>query len=149
MGMTEKQSKSSDGDVGQLLAGIESDQRRSDASALVELMSSITGRRPKLWTGGIVGFGRYHYKYASGHEGESCLVGFSPRKAEFSIYLTGVYFPDSASMAAALLAKLGKHRMGKACLYVRGLRDIDCDVLAELVRLSVTRLQQEYGQLPD
>lgn len=133
-----------DADVGAFLASVEGDGRRADAATLVALMSRLTGQPPKLW-GSIIGFGRYHYKYASGHEGDACLVGFSPRKAEFSIYLIGGYHPDTADRSAALLARLGKHRMGKACLYVKTLDAIDLDVLAELIELSVMRLQQDYG----
>lgn len=145
--MAENKTKPETADVGAFLAGVEGDERRADAAALAKMMSDITGCQAMLWTGGIVGFGRYHYTYASGHEGETCLVGFSPRKAEFSIYLMGIYFPDTAAKADAVLAKLGKHRMGKACLYVKRLSDIDSGALAELVRLSVTRLKQEYGEL--
>jgi hypothetical protein len=135
--------KQTDDDVGAFLAAVENPQRREDSHRLVELMSRITGEPPKLW-GTIVGFGKYHYKYASGHEGDSALVGFSPRKAEFSIYLTGTYFPGQDKARAALLAKLGKHRIGKACLYVKKLDDIDLGVLEQLVKMSVDGLREHY-----
>lgn len=145
--MADAKTKPTAADVGSFLAAIDGEQRRADAASLVEIMSRITGRPPVLWGSSIVGFGRYHYKYASGHEGDGCLVGFSPRKAEFSIYLTGIYFPDSKAPAEAMLAKLGNHKIGKACLYVKRLADIDIAVLSELVALSVTRMKQDYGEV--
>jgi len=130
-------------DVDGFLAGIESDAKRADARRLIEIMGRITGQAPRMW-GSIVGFGRYRYKYESGHEGETCLVGFSPRQAAFSIYLMGNYFPDSKNKAEELLARLGKHSMGKACLYVKKLGDVDEKVLEDLVALSVTTLREHY-----
>ena len=141
--MAEQKTRPHTGDVGAFLAQIEDDQKRADAHALVELMSAATGEPPVLW-GTIVGFGQYHYKYPTGHEGYSCLAGFSPRKAEFSIYLMGTYFPEENERREALLARLGKHRMGKACLYVKKLKDIDLDVLRELTEISVKRLRDTY-----
>lgn len=132
-------------DIAAFLAAIE-EPRRPDAASLVDLMSRQTGRPPVLW-GSMVGFGQYHYRYATGIEGDTFLVGFAPRKAEFSIYLMGIYFPDTAAEAETLLARLGKHRIGKACLYVKRLSDIDVSVLAELIERSVTRLKQEYGEI--
>ena len=129
-------------DVDAFLAAI-APARRADAERLVALMSAATGEPPVMWGDSIVGFGRYHYRYESGREGDSCLVGFSPRKTEFSIYLTGVYFPESGQRTA-VLARLGKHRMGKACLYVRKLSDIDESVLRELVDFSVAELRRHY-----
>ena len=140
----EAKTKQTNADVGAFLATVEGDDRRADAAKLVTLMSNVSGEPPTLWGGAIVGFGRYHYKYASGHEGDTCLVGFSPRKAEFSIYLMGTYFPELDDERAQLLGKLGKHRMGKACLYVKKLSDIDLGVLEKLARLSVQKLQQHY-----
>jgi hypothetical protein len=144
--MPETKTRETDADVGAFISAVDSVQKRQDSATLVEIMSRITGKPPKLW-GSIVGFGKYHYKYASGHEGDTCLVGFSPRKAEFSIYLMGGYFPDTEVQSEALLSKLGKHKMGKACLYVKKLDDVDLDVLSDLIELSVTRLKQEYGEL--
>ncbi len=118
--------------------------RRSDADRLIALMSAAVGEPPVMWGSSIVGFGKYHYRYESGREGETCLVGFSPRKGEFSIYLTGIYFPESADRAAELLSRLGKHRMGKACLYVKKLSDVDEQVLRDLIELSVSELRRHY-----
>jgi len=132
-------------DVAPFLAAIE-EPRRADAASLVDLMSRQTGQSPALW-GSIIGFGQYHYRYPTGTEGDTFLVGFAARRAEFSIHLMGIYFPDIEAKAEALLARLGKHRVGKACLYVRRLSDINTGVLAELIDLSVTRLKQEYGEI--
>jgi hypothetical protein len=141
--LAEQKTRPGSGDVHEFLAQIESDTKRADAQVLVELMRSITGEPPVLW-GNMVGFGQYHYKYPTGHEGDAFLVGFAPRKAEFSIYLMGSYFPQEILQREALLAKLGKHRMGKACLYVKRLSDIDLDVLRELATISVKRIRETY-----
>ena len=121
------------------LDGIEDADRRADARALLALMQKITGEGPLMWGDSIVGFGRYHYRYASDREGDACLTGFSPRRAEFSVYLTCV--EGAAAARDALLPRLGKHRMGKACLYVKRLRDIDLGVLEDLVRLGAASLR--------
>lgn len=141
--MPEQKTKPHTGDVGEFLAQVESDQKRADSHVLVELMSEISGEPPVLW-GTMVGFGQYHYRYPTGHEGDAFLVGFAPRKTAFSIYLMGTYFPEENARREALLAKLGKHRMGKACLYVNKLSDIDLDVLRELVEISVQKLRDAY-----
>ena len=143
--MAEQKTRPTGEDVATFLAAI-APPRQADAASLVDLMSRQTARPPVLW-GSMVGFGQYHYRYPTGTEGDTFLVGFAPRKAEFSIYLMGIYFPDTAAKAEALLARLGKHRIGKACLYVKRLSDIDTGVLAELIDLSVTRLKQEYGEI--
>ena len=143
--MAEQKTKPNTGDVSEFLGQIEDEQKRADAQALTELMSTVTGEPPVLW-GTIVGFGQYHYKYPTGHEGDTCLAGFSPRKAEFSIYLMGTYFPEENERREALLARLGKHRMGKACLYVKRLKDIDMEVLRELTEISVKRLRDTYPE---
>lgn len=131
------------GSVDALLAGLDSDTRRAESQTLIAMMSEITGEPAVLW-GTMIGFGHYHYKYASGHEGDAFLIGFAPRKAELSLYLMGCYFPDVDARRTALLVRLGKHRMGKACLYVRKLADIDLAVLRELAELSVRRLREAY-----
>lgn len=142
--MAEQKIRPGSGDVDMFIEGIEDAAKRADARELIALMSEVSGEGPVLW-GTMVGFGRYHYRYESGHEGDSFLVGFAPRKAEFSIYLMGTYFPDTEERREALLARLGKHRMGKACLYVKRLRDIDLNVLRELAQLSVSALKRAYG----
>ena len=142
--MAEQKTKPGSGDVAAFIEGIEDAGKLADAQALIALMSEVSGEPPVLW-GTMVGFGQYHYRYETGHEGDSFLVGFAPRKAEFSIYLMGAYFPEVAEKREALLARLGKHRMGKACLYVKRLSDVDMGVLRELAEISVGELRKAYG----
>lgn len=146
--MAESKTRPSGKSVAAFLAGIENEARRADARVLLELMERVTGEPARMWGDSIIGFGSYHYRYASGHEGDTCLVGFSPRKNEFSIYLTGTYFPGMEQARERLLARLGRHRMGKACLYVKRLSDVDPGVLEELVRMSVDALRQHYPASP-
>jgi hypothetical protein len=143
--MAEQKTKPHTGDVREFLAQVEDPVKRADSLALVDLMQDVSGEPAVLW-GTMVGFGHYHYKYPTGNEGDSFLVGFAPRKAEFSIYLMGLYFPEEADRREALLARLGKHRMGKACLYVKRLSDIDLTVLREMAEISVVRLRATYPQ---
>lgn len=114
--------------VAEFLAAVPDPQRRADAEVVLELMREATGEAPVMWGPSIVGFGRYRYRYDSGHSGEMCLAGFSPRKAELVVYLV----PGLAGQDA-LLAKLGPHRSGKSCLYLRRLDGVDLDVLRQLV----------------
>jgi hypothetical protein len=130
--------------VGDLLAQVTDAEKRGDGATLIAMLQEVTGEAPVAW-GTMIGFGHYHYVYPGGHEGDSFLVGFAPRKAEFSIYLMGTYAPEEMAKREALLARLGRHRMGKACLYVRRLSDIDLDVLRELAVLSVTALRGAYS----
>lgn len=131
------------GDVDEFLSRLDDPAKRADSQELIELMRDVSGEGPVLW-GTMIGFGQYHYRYPTGREGDAFLVGFSPRKAEFSIYLMGTYFPDETARREQLLAKLGKHRMGKACLYVKRLSDIDMGVLRELAETSVRTLRAAY-----
>jgi Domain of unknown function (DU1801) len=128
---TQNKTQATDASVGEFLAAVEHPVRRADGLRLLELMSKITGEPARMWGQTIVGFGRYHYKYATGREGDAAAVGFSPRKGSLSLYgLT--YGPE----AAALLGRLGKHKTGAGCLYVNKLADVDEAVLAELIRLG-------------
>ena len=142
--MAEQKTRAGTGDVAAFLAAIEDEAKRTDALALVSLMAEVSGEPAVLW-GTMVGFGQYHYRYETGHEGDSFLVGFAPRKAEFSIYLMGTYLPGVAEKRETLLARLGKHRMGKACLYVKRLSDVNLEVLRELAEMSVVELRKAYG----
>jgi hypothetical protein len=130
--MPENKTKPTNASVEQYFAAIDSDLRRQDCEALARLMTRATKLPPKMWGTAIVGFGSLRYKYESGREGETCLVGFSSRKGDISIYGTG-----SAPTQAALLARLGKHKMGKGCLYISRLQDVDVAVLEELVSAAV------------
>ena len=131
--MAENKTKANDASVDGYIAAIADEGRRKDCEALAKLMAKATKHSPKMWGTGIVGFGSYHYKYDSGREGDSCLTGFSSRKADISIYLMA-NFPNREE----LLAKLGKHKLAKACLYIRKLDDVDPKVLAQLVSRSAT-----------
>ena len=117
--------------------------RQAEARHLVTLFSEVTGYAPRLYTGGMVGFGTYAYTYASGHSGTSMATGFAPRKAELSIYILPGYTDFSA-----ILHRLGKHRIGKACLYLRHLSDADEPVLRELIAAGLADLKTRWPILP-
>jgi hypothetical protein len=119
-------------DVEAFLAAVPDERRRADARTLCALLAEVTGERPALWGTSIVGFGTYHYRYESGHEGTSALASFSPRKAHLVLYLVGGF----EDRHGKLLAKLGPHKTGKGCLYLKSLADVDLDVLRELVERS-------------
>ncbi|KRE78844.1 DUF1801 domain-containing protein [Arthrobacter sp. Soil762] len=126
--MAENKTQATGASVDEFLAAVEDSVRHRDGLRLLALMREITGKEPEMWGPTIVGFGRYHYKYESGREGDAAAVGFSPRKASLSLYgLT--YGPE----AAELLPRLGKHKTGAGCLYVNRLKDVDQAVLAELI----------------
>ena len=137
--MAENKTKATEASVERYFSTIEDAARRNDCAALAELMTKATNQPPTMWGTSIVGFGSYHYIYASGREGDSCLTGFASRKGDISIYLTS--FPGQE----ALLAQLGKHKMGKGCLYVRKLSDVDLNVLEQLIVGSVTERRRQYG----
>ncbi|MDZ4858207.1 MAG: DUF1801 domain-containing protein [Candidatus Hydrogenedentes bacterium] len=126
--------------IDEYLKAIPDDVRREDCGALIALMQKATGEPPKIWGGGMVGFGTYHYKYASGHEGDWFLAGFALRKKDLTLYV----MPCSARHSE-LIAKLGKFKAGKACIYIKQLADIDQSVLQELVTESVEYLRREHG----
>jgi hypothetical protein len=117
---------------------VENEQRRKDGHELASLMKKVTGKPAKMWGPSIVGFDQYHYKYASGHEGDMPITGFSPRKQSLVLYL-GPGLEDKK-----LMAKLGKHKTGKGCLYINKLDDIDRNVLLELVTKSVEKMRKLY-----
>ncbi len=118
---------------------VENEQKKADSFRLIELMRTWSGFEPKMWGPTIVGFGSYHYKYASGHEGDAPLIGFSPRKPEFSLY---VFSPTADNKH--LLDGLGKFRMGKACMYVKRLADINIPVLEKLCRTTIAYINEHH-----
>lgn len=126
--------------VPRFLARVADRHRREDCRAVQRLMQRVTRTRPRMWGASIVGFGSYHYRYPSGREGEWFLTGFAPRKQDLTIYLMAG-FPGRA----ALLRRLGKHRAGGSCLYMKRLADVDLRVLETLVRRSVAHLTRRYG----
>lgn len=123
------------------IAAISNEEQRSDARTLVALMRRVTGQKPRMWGPSIVGFGRYHYKYASGHEGDSAIAAFAARGRELVVYIAED-FEDRDD----LLARLGKHKLGKVCLYIRRLSDVDLKVLETLVVRSVADTNRRYPQ---
>jgi hypothetical protein len=120
------------------LDAIADETRREDCRTLIKLMSKATKAAPKMWGTSIVGFGKYHYKYASGHEGDMCLTGFASRKPAISIYLGCA----AGAQFATVLASLGKHKMGKGCLYVKRLADVDQTTLAKLIKMSIDAVKK-------
>lgn len=142
--MTDTSAQADKAAVTAFINAIEDEEKREDARKLSRMMARLTGEAPRL-DGTIIGFGSYHYRYESGHEGDSFLVGFSPRKAAFSIYLMGSYLPGQERTREALLRRLGKHRIGKACLYVKRLAEIDIEILEALIAMSVAALRERYG----
>ena len=138
--MTENKTKATDASVARYLSAIQDEARRKDCEALAKLMTKATKEPPKMWGTSIVGFGSYHYKYESGREGDSCLTGFSSRKGDISVYLVGAVLEQ-----VELLAKLGKHKLGKGCLYIRQLSDVDLKVLEQLIVGAVAERKRRYG----
>ena len=110
----------------------DNEQKKQDSFRLIELMREWSGFEPKMWGPTMIGFGNYHYKYASGHEGDAMLVGFSPRKAEFSLYVSA---PGNDNKK--LLNELGKYKMGKACIYFKKLTDLNLDTLEKLSKATI------------
>ena len=138
--MAEPKTRPTGASVAGFLKTIADDERHADCLALVRLMTRITGSRPKMWGPSIVGFGTYHTVYASGREGDWPLVGFSPRKQDLTIYVMSGFAGRDA-----LLARLGRHRTGKACLYLKRLADVDRTVLEALVTASVRHMRRTRG----
>ena len=128
--------KVNDASVEQFLRSVENEQRRKDSFVVLEMMKKITKLEPKMWGPSIVGFGSYHYKYASGREGDMPIVGFSPRKQALSLYILSGF-----SNYEELLKKLGKHKTSVACLYINKLADVDLKVLEQLVKESVKHMK--------
>jgi hypothetical protein len=137
--MAELKTKENDASVEAFVRGVEDDKQRADARNVLRLMREVTGSEPKMWGSSIVGFGRYHYKYASGREGDWFMTGFSPRKANLTLYIMAGF-----DRYDELLRKLGKYKNGKSCLYVRRLEDIDLNVLRRLITASVEHLAKTY-----
>lgn len=125
--------------VSAFLNAVEDDRKRKDSKKILKMMKEITGAKPKMWGTSIVGFGTYHYKYESGREGDMLKTGFSPRKSALTFYImSGFERKDE------LLAKLGKYKTGKACLYIKKLDDIDEAVLREMIKESWNYMSQKY-----
>lgn len=140
--MAELKTQRTEASVDAFLKGVVDDTRRQDCLTLLRIMKQAVRAEPRMWGSSIVGFGSYHYKYASGREGDWFLAGFSPRKQDLTIYIM-----TSIDRNDALLARLGKHKTRKSCLYVKRLADVDLTVLKELISASVKYMKQTHGRL--
>lgn len=118
---------------------VDNNQKKEDSFRLIKLMQEWSGFEPKMWGPTIIGFGNYHYKYASGHEGDAPMIGFSPRKAAITLYVC-----SSTDRTEKLLSELGKYKISKACIYVKKLSDINVEVLKELCLDSIKYLNEHF-----
>lgn len=125
--------------VENFINSVENEQKRKDSWDMIALMSKITGAEPKMWGKSLVGFGQYHYKYESGREGDSFLTGFSPRKTALTVYIMPGFSNYEQQMA-----KLGPHKTGKSCLYLKNLEVVDQGVLKEIIEDSVKVMRERY-----
>ena len=132
--MAELKTKKNKGDVSAFIRAIPDEQKREDSAALLELMTEVSGEKPSLWGNSIIGFGRYDYKYATGRTGEWFRIGFSPRARNLSLYLMGIAYDEKTP--AAMLARLGRHKRGKSCLYLNRLSDADPEALRDLLETA-------------
>lgn len=137
--MAELKTKPTQESVESFLAGIDDEQKRADCFAVMKIIRQATKEKPKMWGASIVGFGSYHYKYASGREGDFMLTGFSPRKQALTLYIMPGF-----SRYDTLMKKLGKYKTGKSCLYIKKLEDIDQSVLKELIQQSVAHMRKSH-----
>ncbi len=135
--MVELKTKPTTQSVKDFIDAIEDEQLRKDCRNVSRIMKGVTKVNPKMWVPGIVGFGSYHYKYASGREADWFLAGFAPRKQNLTLYIMSGFQKYNA-----LLKKLGKHKIGKSCLYIKRLDDIDMDVLTKLIKDSVAHVRK-------
>jgi hypothetical protein len=138
--MAENKTKPTDASIEDYIASRANEQQRSDCQELMALLQKITGQPPKMWGPSIVGFGVYRYTYESGRTGEAPLAGFAIRGRDLVLYLMA-----EGERQKALLSRLGKHKMGKSCLYFKRLADLDKPALEELVANSVAEVRQRYG----
>lgn len=138
--MYEPKMKETDSSVIEFIESVENVKKKADAYQLLEIFEEVTGYDGKMWGPSIIGFGSYHYKYASGYEGDAPLVGFSPRKAKISLYLA-----YESEEREKLLEGFGKHTKSKACIYVNKVADIDTNVLKKLIKYTVETYQKLYS----
>lgn len=139
--MDEPKTKATNASVEDFLDAIEPAEKQQDAKRIDQLMRKVTNEKPKIWGESIVGYGTYHYRYASGRAGDWMRIGFAPRKQNLTLYLMPGYQFDQME---DLLKKLGKHSVGKACLYIKRLEDIDVAVLEQLMRESLRIMGERY-----
>ncbi len=141
--MSENKTKATDNSAADLIAAVENPTRRADAQELLSLFQRVTGFEPVVWGSSIIGFGRYHYRYASGHEGDYLATGFAPRKTNLVVYIMPGY-----GDYGEVLDRIGKYKKGKSCLYINKLDDIDLDVLEELIRRGLADLGELWPVEP-
>ena len=138
--MSENKTIPNNASVTEFLKTVENETRREDSFVILEKMKEITGKPAVMWGNSIVGFGSYHYKYDSGREGDMLITGFSPRKQNLTLYIL-----DGFGGYQELLSKLGPHKTGKSCLYIKKLSDIDMDILTELISTSFKHFDNKYN----
>jgi hypothetical protein len=141
MTKTENKTQATVARVEDFVTGIADENQRADARSLIAMMMRLSGEPATMWGPSIIGFGRYRYRYDSGREGEMCRIGFSPRKGQTVLYLI-----DGFEGHAELMAKLGKHKTGKSCLYVKRLSDIDLVALEDMCRSSLAYMAAKYPE---
>ncbi len=138
--MADLKTKPNKRSVKEFIDGITVEQKRKDCRVVMRIMKDVTGKRPKMWGDGIVGFGSYHYKYDSGREGDYFVTGFSPRKQALTLYIMAGF-----SRYDDLMSRLGKYKTGKSCLYIKRLDDVDLDVLRDLIEQSVAYVSRRWA----
>ncbi|MEQ8360225.1 MAG: DUF1801 domain-containing protein [Cytophagales bacterium] len=136
--MADNKTKKTRADVIKFMDSIENSKKREDSVRILNLMKEISGEEPRMWGPSIIGFGNYHYKYKSGREGDFFLTGFSPRKSVLTLYIMGGF-----GRYKELLAKLGKYKHGKSCLYIKNFKDVEIDVLKNLISESVEYIKNK------
>lgn len=147
MAKAEIKTKPTSADVDAFVAAAQPESRQDEARQLIDLFRKVTGEEPAMWGPSIIGFGSYDYKYDSGREGTMSRAGFSPRKAKLSIYLMGAYCtPEAEAEQQRLLGLLGKHSMGKSCLYINRLEQVDLAVLEQLIRSNWDLMNERYPE---
>ena len=139
MAKAKNKTQKTDLSVEGFLNGVKDEQKRSDSFKILKMMPEISGYEPKMWGPSIVGFGEYHYKYESGREGDMCRIGFSPRAQNLTLYMMPGYSDFSDE-----LSRLGKHKLGKSCLYIKRLSDVDEDVLREMIQKDLDIMDERY-----
>lgn len=139
--MAELKTKQTDESVTKFLNSIEDGNKRKDSFTILEIIKEATNMQPKMWGTAIIGFGSYHYKYESGHEGDSCMIGFSPRKQNLTLYvMAGLGHLDK------LFKDLGKYKTGKGCLYINKLEDVNIDVLKQIIKVTADTVKKKYSK---
>ena len=147
MAKAEIKTKPTSADVDAFVAAAQPESRQDEARQLIDLFRKVTGEEPAMWGPSIIGFGSYDYKYDSGREGTMSRAGFSPRTAKLSIYLMGAYCtPEAEAEQQRVLGMLGKHSLGKSCLYINRLEQVDLEVLEQLIRSNWDLMNERYPE---